>query len=67
MKKTLIQKFEESLNMAVPDEGIIRFRQDRGVSVSQAPPTTDDNLRHKEDFNSLLDAAVKGPQPDDQT
>ncbi|MCH8244051.1 MAG: trypsin-like peptidase domain-containing protein [Planctomycetes bacterium] len=31
------------------------------------PPTTDENPRHKEDFNSLLDAAVKGPQSDDQT
>ena len=31
------------------------------------PPTTDENPRHKEDFNSLLDAAVKGPQSNDQT
>ena len=67
MKKTLLQKFEESLNMAVPDEGIVRFREDRDVSVSPAPPTTDDNPRHKEDFNSLLDAAVQRPPKDDRT
>lgn len=30
------------------------------ISESSAPPTTDENPRHKEDFNSLLDAAVKG-------
>lgn len=35
--------------------------------AESALPTTDENPRHKEDFNSLLDAAVKGPQSDDQT
>ena len=67
MKKTLIQKFEESLDMAVPDDGIIRFRQDSGVSVSSAPPTTDENPRHQEDFSRLLNAAARGRKPADQT
>lgn len=34
---------------------------------ARAPSTTDENPRHKEDFSSLLDAAVKGPRSDDQT
>ena len=33
----------------------------------QEPPTTDESPRHKEDFNSLLDAAARGKQSDDQT
>ena len=37
------------------------------AEIASEPPTTDENPRHKEDFNSLLDAAVKGPQSDDQT
>lgn len=35
--------------------------------VASEPPTTDDNPRHREDFNSLLDAAVRRPPKDDQT
>ena len=44
--------------------------QTSGVEVdatSSEPPTKDENPRHKEDFNSLLDAAVTGPQSADQT
>jgi hypothetical protein len=31
------------------------------------PPTTEENPRHKEDFNRLLDAAARKPKQDDQT
>ncbi len=36
-------------------------------SAKQEPPTMDENPRHKEDFNSLLGAAVRKPRQDDQT
>jgi len=67
MKKTLVQKFEESMDMTVPDEGIIRFRQSRDVDESPELPTMDENPRHKEAFNRLLGAAVRGKKSDDQT
>ncbi len=36
-------------------------------AAGKAPPTKDENPQHTEAFNSLLDAAVKGPQSADQT
>lgn len=35
-------------------------RRYRPTSVGKEPPTTEDNPDHREDFNSLLDAAVAG-------
>lgn len=69
MEKTLEQKFEEAARAPVSDEGIIRssHRNAHAAPQDKAPPTTDENPRHKEDFNYLLDAAVKGPQSNDQT
>ncbi len=63
-------EMEASFNKA--DEAAARISKGAvavpSVAVEDAaPPTTDENPRHKEDFNSLLDAAVKGSQSDDQT
>lgn len=37
--------------------------QNDPVAESEEPPTTDENPRHREDFNSLLNAAAAGPKP----
>ena len=67
MKKTLAQRFEESLDMTVPDEGIVRFRQHPDSGESSVLPTKDENPQHKEAFNRLLGAAVQEKQSGDQT
>ena len=43
-----------------------RFVPDSAAGTKQTP-TTDENPQHKEDFNSLLGAAARGKQSDDQT
>ena len=35
--------------------------------AESVPSTTDENPQHREDFNSLLDAAARGKRPNDQT
>jgi hypothetical protein len=46
-----------------------RFRKQRGATPDfaseDAPPPTDENPKHREDFNSLLNAAVKKPAQED--
>ena len=42
-------------------------REALSYSEEQEPATTAENPQHKEDFNSLLGAAVPGPQSEDQT
>ena len=37
------------------------------ATTDAAPPTTAGNPSHKEDFNRLLDAAVRKPEPDPET
>ena len=37
---------------------------DLNVRAIPSPPTTDENPQHREDFNSLLDAATGGNKPD---
>ncbi len=69
------QEILEVLNLdklkAARMASVEQSKKDSGYRPASAPArarfTTDENPRHKEDFNSLLDAAVKGPQSDDQT
>jgi hypothetical protein len=37
------------------------------TAAGSEPPTKAENPRHREDFNRLLDAAVRKPKRDDQT
>ncbi len=60
MPKTLLQMFEEAEDRPVPDER-------HGPIVVRELSTTADNPSHKEDFNRLLDAAVRGTKSTDQT
>ncbi|MBL6946690.1 MAG: hypothetical protein ISR47_08625 [Rhodospirillales bacterium] len=41
-----------------------RAHQNSPVAESEEPPTKGDNPQHREDFNSLLDAAVEGKKQD---
>ena len=56
---------ERRMNAKVQREKERRYRP--SSAVTPEPPTKDENPQHKEDFNSLLDAAVTGPESEDQT
>ena len=46
----------------------LRIKQSGGpVPESAAPPTTDENPRHREDFSRLLNAAARGSKPSPET
>ncbi len=60
-----VREAREAENAAVTDSALPVI-DPRGSAVS-APPATDANPTHREDFNSLVGAAARKRPPDDQT
>lgn len=57
----------ENRNRRIAEEGAVNEDSALPRPEKQEPPTTDENPQGKEDFNSLLDAAVSGSKPNPET
>jgi len=64
MTKSIKEMVKEIAREKLPYEGLSalsEFRSDKPFSSKPLRPTTDENPRHREDFNRLLGATARKP------